>query len=79
MVKLSYEQPSLKKYGTMKELTFSSSGSTGDTFGAGNSPPRGGDPKPFTHNNANSSGAINSDAGTQNPRDPVAVIRNNDR
>ncbi|MCC5636917.1 hypothetical protein LC593_13815 [Nostoc sp. CHAB 5844] len=33
MLKLFYEQPSLKKYGTMKLLTSSSNGSRGDALG----------------------------------------------
>jgi hypothetical protein len=33
MVTLPYEQPSLKKYGTMKEFTLGSSGSRGDSLG----------------------------------------------
>jgi len=32
---MSYEQPTLKKYGTMKELTYSAAGSTGDALGKG--------------------------------------------
>lgn len=31
---LPYEQPSLKKYGTMKEFTLGSSGSGGDGMGS---------------------------------------------
>ncbi len=34
---LPYEQPSLKKYGTMKEFTHSTGGSSGDNFGTGSS------------------------------------------
>ncbi len=30
---IAYEQPSLKKYGTMKNLTFAASGSGGDGMG----------------------------------------------
>lgn len=30
---LAYEQPNLKKYGTMKELTYASQGSGGDLLG----------------------------------------------
>jgi hypothetical protein len=33
MVKIPYEQPSLKKYGTMKAFTLASSGSGGDVMG----------------------------------------------
>lgn len=33
MENLSYEQPSLKKYGTMKEFTLANSGSKGDSAG----------------------------------------------
>lgn len=33
MVKLSYEQPSLKKYGTMKDFTLAGAGSGGDAIG----------------------------------------------
>jgi hypothetical protein len=32
-VKIFYEQPALKKYGTMKQLTSSSNGSAGDALG----------------------------------------------
>lgn len=35
-VKFSYEQPSLKKYGKMKEFTLGSAGSGGSTSGNGN-------------------------------------------
>jgi hypothetical protein len=33
MLKISYEQPSLKKYGTMKEFTLGGNGSGGDFVG----------------------------------------------
>ena len=32
---MPYEQPTLKKYGTMKELTYNAAGSTGDALGKG--------------------------------------------
>ncbi|BAZ34100.1 hypothetical protein NIES4074_66140 [Cylindrospermum sp. NIES-4074] len=34
-VKFSYEQPSLKKYGTMKKMTLANSGSFGGPSGGG--------------------------------------------
>ncbi len=39
METLIYEQPSLKKYGTMKELTLGSGGSRADTVGMGTGDP----------------------------------------
>ncbi len=36
MANLIYEQPTLKKYGTMKEFTHASAGSGGDSLGVAN-------------------------------------------
>ena len=77
IAKLPYDKPSFHKYGTMKELTFQSGGSNGDSFGAGNMPPEGGDPKPFKVNNADTGGGVNSD-NQGNNTDDFATITNND-
>jgi len=44
MVTLPYEQPSLKKYGTMKEFTLATSGSGGDANANRDQEPNRNDP-----------------------------------
>jgi hypothetical protein len=57
-----YEQPSLKKYGTMKEITLATAGSGSDAMGQ--VPGEGGEPGVFdTEADDNASGDMTIEAG----------------
>lgn len=77
-VNLPYEQPSLKKYGTMKEFTLNSRGSKGDAMGSADPPDNISDPEVRIENQPTFNTPFGDTGSPDSPdidQSPITTIR----